>query len=67
MSVACSRRIVYIYFVKTLEDEFWEMDGLMEELIDCFIISVGGTDTSEDGSDSEDSSPDSELEGPLSD
>ena len=28
-----SRRIEYIYFVKTLKDEFWEKDRLMEEVM----------------------------------
>ena len=40
---------MYISFVKTLEDELWEKDGLMEEVMDSFIISVGGIDSSEEG------------------
>ena len=42
----CSEHIVNIYFVKTLEDEFWEKYGLMEEVMDSFIISVGRRDSS---------------------
>ena len=47
--VVCSGgiNVQYIDFVKLLEDEFWEKDGLMEEVMDCFIISVGGIDSSE--------------------
>ena len=58
MSVVCSVRIEYIYFDKTLEDEFWEKGGLMVEVMDCFIMSVGWIDSSEEGSDSEDCSSD---------
>ena len=47
--------------VKTLEDEFWKKDGLMEEMMDSFILSVGRIDSSEEGSDSEDCSSDSKL------
>ena len=52
----CVPGVLYIYFVKTLEDEFWETDRLMEEVMNCFIISVGGRDSSEEGNDSEDCS-----------
>ena len=61
VSVVCSGRIVYIYFVKKLEAKFLEKDGLMEEVMDCFIISVGGIDSREEGSNSEYCSSDSEL------
>ena len=37
-------------FVKTLEDEFCEKDGLMDEVMDSFIISVGRIDSSEEDS-----------------
>ena len=37
-----------------------------KEVMDSFIISVGGTDSSEEGSDSEDFSSDSELACPFS-
>ena len=67
MLVVCSGRIEYIYFIKTLEDDFWEKDGLMKEVMDTFIISVGGIDSSEEGSNSDNCSSDSELARPLSD
>ena len=63
----CSGRIEYIYFVKTLEGEFWEKGGLMVEVMDCFVMSVGWIDSSEEGSDSKDCSSDSELARPQSD
>ena len=67
MSVVSSGRIVNVYLVKTLKDEFWEKDGLMEEVMDSFIISVGGIDSSEMSSDSEDCLSNSKLERLLSD
>ena len=48
--------VTYIYFVKTLEDEFWEKYGLMEDVMDSFIISVGEIDSSKEGSNSVDCS-----------
>ena len=44
-----------------LQDEFWERDGLMEEVMDSFITSLGGTDSNEEGNNSEDCSSDFEL------
>ena len=57
----------YNSHVKTLEHEFWEKHGLMEEVMDTFIISAGGIDSSKEGNDSENCSSDSELACPLSD
>ena len=45
-----------IYFVKTLADEFWEKGGLMVEVMDCFVMSVGWIASSEEGSNSKDCS-----------
>ena len=59
MWVVCSGRIECIYFVKTMEDEFWEKVGLMVEVMDCFVMSVGWINSSEEGSDSKDCSSDS--------
>ena len=41
----CSGQTVFIYFVKMLEDEFWEKDEMIEEVMDCFTVSVGGIDS----------------------
>ena len=51
-----SGRIEYIYFVKTLEDEFCEKGGLTVEVMDCFVMSVGWVDSSEEDNDSKDCS-----------
>ena len=59
--VTC-RFVFRAYFIKTLEDEFWERgDGLFHS------ISAGGINSIEEGSDSENRSADSELARPLSD
>ena len=62
----CSGRIEYIiYFVKTLEDEFWEKVGLMVELMNFRNVSRM-IDSSEEGSDSKDCSSDLDPARPLS-
>ncbi|KAJ9578883.1 hypothetical protein L9F63_004897, partial [Diploptera punctata] len=37
----------------SLEDEFWKKDGLMEDVMDSFITSLGGMDPSEEEDNSE--------------
>ncbi|PSN47629.1 hypothetical protein C0J52_13290 [Blattella germanica] len=56
----------YISHIKKLEDEFRQKDGLIEDVMDSFIISAGGIDSSDDNS-SEESQSDSELARPQSD
>ena len=57
----------YISHVKKLEDEFRQKDSLMEDVMDSFIISAGGIDSSDEDNSSEESHSDSELTHPLSD
>ena len=42
-----------------VEDKFWEMDSLHEEVIDEFVIEVGGSSSSEDDDSSDGFSSDS--------
>ena len=42
-----------------VEDKFWEMDSLHEEVIDEFVIEVGGSSSSEDDDSSDGVSSDS--------
>ena len=35
-----------------VEDKFWEMDSLHEEVIDEFVIEMGGSSSSEDADNS---------------
>lgn len=56
--------------VKKVEKEYWEKDGIVEDVVDSLIISVGEGDTSDDFSDYECDSPyesgeESELAEPL--
>lgn len=57
----------YTSHVKKIEDEFWRKDGLMEDVIDNFIISAGGMDSSDEENSEDESTSDSELARPLSD
>ena len=42
----------FVNHVTKMETELWQKDKLMEEVIDSFVISVGGTDFSDGGEDS---------------
>ena len=42
------------------EDHYWSSDGLYEELVDEFIIQVGGESNESDDSDQSDDSTDDE-------
>lgn len=59
----------YVTHVKKLEEDFWKKDGLLEDVVDNFVISVGGIESSDEESDSEseDSQRGWELARPLSD
>ena len=57
----------YISHIKKLEDEFRQKDGLMEDVMDSFIISAGGIDFSDEDNSSEESQSGSELAHSLSD
>ncbi|MFS1564404.1 MAG: transposase [Candidatus Arsenophonus phytopathogenicus] len=52
----------YIRHVMKVEDEYWEKDGIMEDIMDTFVISTEDTDDDSDTSNEEsDESDDSDL------
>ena len=39
--------------ITKVEDDYWEKDGLLEEEMEEFVISLGGPDSSDDEDDSD--------------